>query len=369
MGRRVRYFVPKPLSKEQRVWPRILLKRRLAIGRLVSVILVIVLIVVAASVFLYFRNSPPASNVTLSLESAPNAYDAPIYYGLQQGIFGAQGLNVSVQSGSGTAATIAKVAAGDVDFGLADTPGMIFALANSNITNVRVVAILYQENFYAVFYNKADISTIQDLNGASGAMAAPGSSTLTPMFDLFVKLNGLNLTSMNLQYSSSSLFTYLVAQGKVEFTTNEIHNLPDVQAIASESGIQLGYFLLSDYGVSTYGQALLTTTQMIEQHPGTVQEMVRATMESMIMSEQNPAAAVSALSEAQPQLNSTLLLAGFKLDLSCCTTNATSTTNPLVFGWIDPQKMQQTVNLVVEGLSLKEINATSLYDDSFTTPS
>jgi len=139
--------------------------------------------------------------------------------------------------------------------------------------------------------------------------------------------------------------------------------------VASENGIQLGAFLLSNYGLSTYGEALLTTTQMIQQHPGTVQKMVRATMESVIMSELNPAAAVSALVAAQPQLNSTLTLAGFKLDLSCCTANATSSTNPLAFGWINATRMQQTVNLVVKGLDLRPINATNLYDDSFTTPS
>ena len=340
---------------------------RPAIGRLIIVVLVVAVIAVAAVAILYLQSRQPPSAVTLSLENVPNAYDAPIYYGLQQGYFSAQGLDLAVQAGSGTSATIAKVASGGVEFGLADTPGMIFALANSNITNVRVVAILYQENFYAVFYNKANISTIQDLNGASGALAAPGTSTLTPLFDLFATQNGLNLTSMHLQYSTSSLFTYLVAQGKVEFTTNKIHNLPAVQAVASQNGIQLGAFLLADYGLKTYGEALLTTTQMIQDHPGTVQKMVRATMESVIMSRLNPEAAVTALSAAQPQLNSTLLLAGFKLDLSCCTGNATSSTNPLVFGWVNPQMMQQTVNMVVEGLSLKGINATSLYDDSFTT--
>jgi len=342
---------------------------RPAVARVIIVILVIVVMGVAGLAFLYFQSSPPPSAVTLSLENVPNAYDSPIYYGLQQGVFSAQGLQVVVQSGSGTSGTIAKVASGGVEFGLADTPGMILALANSNITNVRIVAILYQENFYAVFYNKANISTIKGLNGASGALSAPGTSTLTPFFNLFASLNGLNLTSMKLQYSTSSVFTYLVAQGSVEFTTNKIHNLPAVQAVASKKGIQLGDFLLADYGLSTYGEALLTTTQMIQDHPGIVQKMVRATMESVIMSRLNPGAAVSALYEAQPQLNSTLLLAGFKLDLSCCTGNATSATNPLAFGWIDPQKMQQTVSLAVEGLSLRKINATSLYDDSFTTSS
>jgi len=237
------------------------IRRSVAISSKAIALVVVVILVVAAGAYLAYRDSVvPASKTTLSLESAPNAYDAPIYYGLQQGLFANQGLNVTLESGKETAGTIANVASGSVEFGLADTPGMIFALANANITNVRIVAILYQENFYAVFYNKATISSVSDLEGKSGALNDPSISTLTPLFDLFARTNGLNVSSINLQYSTSSLFTYLVAQGKVDFTTNKIHNLPAVQAVAKENGIQIGAFLLSKYGLDTYGEALLTTT-------------------------------------------------------------------------------------------------------------
>jgi NitT/TauT family transport system substrate-binding protein len=346
------------------------LQRKVAISTRLTVLVVVVILVAAAGAYLgYEYTVVPASQVTFSLESAPNAFDAPIYYGLQQGFYKNEGLNVSLQAGKGTAGTISNVASGSVEFGLADTPGMIFALANSNISNVRIVAMLYQQNFYAVFYDKAHIASISDLQGKTGALADPKTSTLTPMFDLFAKMNRLNLSSMTLQYSTSSLFTYLVAQGKADFTTNKIHNLPAVQAVARQNGIQVGAFSLSHYGLDTYGEALLTTTQMIQAHSDVVQKMVKATMEGVIAAESNPSAAVSALVTAQPQLNQTVILPGFELDLSCCTKNATSTTDPLVFGWIDPQRMQQTVSLVVEGLAIRPINASNLYTDGFTKAS
>ena len=344
--------------------------RRSAIGKRFVVLIVVVILVAAGGLYFLAGSTPtPSSKVTLSLESAPNAFDAPIYYGLQQGYFSKQNLNVTVEAGKGTAGTIANVASGNVEFGLADTPGMIFAVSKANITNVRVVAILYQENFYAVFYNKAVISKIADLQGKSGALNAPSISTLTPLFDLFAKINNLNLSSMALQYSTSSLFTYLVAQGKVDFTTNKIHNLPAIQAAAAQNGIQVGAFLLSDYGLKTYGEALLTTTQVIHDHPDVVQKMVTATMQSVIGSEADPSAAVKALVAAQPQLNYSVVYPGFKLDLSCCTKNATSATDPLTFGWINPTQIQQTVSFVVQGLGIPQVNASSLYTDAFTKPS
>jgi NitT/TauT family transport system substrate-binding protein len=246
---------------------------------------------------------------------------------------------------------------------------MIFAVANANITNVRIVSILYQSNFYAVFYNKAVISSISDLDGKSGALNAPSISTLTPLFDVWAKNNGLNTSSMNLQYSTSSLFTYLVAQGKVDFTTNKITNLPAVQDVANQNHIQIGSFLLSQTGLDSYGEALLTTTQMIQQHPDIVQKMVAAVSSSMIGAENNPAAAVSALVKAQPQLNYSVVFPGFQLDLSCCTRTGVSSSEPLVFGYMDPARMQQTVNYVVLGIGAKPINATAIYTDAFTKPS
>ena len=344
--------------------------RRAVATKVAALLIAIILVVViVGAYFLYPRSAGPPTSASLSLESAPNANDAPIYYGVQQGIFSSEGVNVTVEAGKGTSGTIANVADGSVDFGLADTPGMIFAIANANITNVRIVAILYQVNFYAVFYNKAAISNISDLDGKSGALSAPSISTLTPMFDLFAKMNGLNLSSMQLQYSTSSLFTYLVAQGKVDFTTNKITNLPAIQAAAAESGIQVGDFLLSNYGINTYGEALLTTTQMIQQNPSLVQKMVTAVMKSMIAAEGDPTAAVSALVKAQPQLNYSLVLPGFELDLACCTKNASSSTDPLTFGYISPQEISQTVNFVVEGAGIRSVNASTIYTDEFTKPS
>lgn len=330
---------------------------------LTAVVIVVLFSASGVGYWLYLSTPTASRNVTFMLDFAPNSQHAPYYYGVQQGYYKQNGVNLTILPSKGTVAAISAVAAGQVDFALADTSGLIQAVSTSNITNVKIVSMVFAKNFYGVIYNTESIKTPADLAGKSGA-ASVLPNIQTSLFTLFAKLNNVNFSSLKMQYATPGVYGSLLTQGKVQFVTNPVHNLPTLRAAALASGIQLGVFPFSSYGVDVYGQAIITSTQTIQAHPDLVRSFVAATMQSVVGAIRHPQDAVAALTRSQPQLNATTSLAGFESDVNCCMANATGIINTLTFGWIDPTTMQHTVNESVLGFGLKApVNASSLYTD------
>lgn len=63
--------------------------------------------------------------VTLTLNWYPYGEHAPFYYGKQQKIFEKHGIDLDVRAGQGSQKTVQATAAGQTDFGWADTPALL----------------------------------------------------------------------------------------------------------------------------------------------------------------------------------------------------------------------------------------------------
>ena len=68
-----------------------------------------------------------ADKVVLMLNWYVYGEHAPFYYGKEKGIFAAEGIDLDIQEGRGSAVTVQAVAAKTVPFGYADVPTMMKA--------------------------------------------------------------------------------------------------------------------------------------------------------------------------------------------------------------------------------------------------
>lgn len=328
---------------------------------------VLVLLVAGSGLALYYVFSPPSNDVALMLNFLPSPYHAPIYYGQADGVYGQNGIKLSIQPAQNDGESIAEVSAGKVQFGLTDTSNLVQAMANSNITNVRIIAILFQKTLYSVIYNQANISSVSDLQGkVAGAVSPDNGGIITPLFNIMAEANGVDLSSIHWEYSSAVIHNALLTTGKVDFILSVASNLPALQATAAEDGIHLGEFNYADYGVDGYGLALITSTQMISQHRDLVSRFVLSTMQSLQDAMASPSAAAAAMVAEQPQLNVTQVLVGLQIDLKCCSESTSGMSSPLQLGWINAGLMQQTVETDMSGLNITAaINPSVLYTNEF----
>lgn len=301
------------------------------------------------------------------LENTPQARDAPLYYGIQQGYYAQNGIDLTINTLANTQLGLSALEEGKVDFAISDPSNLVLFSNSGNLTNLRMVSLNYQKNTVAVIYNNATISKPSDLNGKAGAMANPSTSSLSALWGLFVKANNLNTSSMQITYASGMTETgSLLLTGKVQFVVTTNENLPTYNQEGAASGLKFGAFLMANYGVQLSGFALVTTESLIQQQPGLVQSMVNATDESFVKAVESPQAAINALVDANPQLNATTTLIGFQLTLGCCTLNVTALTHPLQYGWFDPDTIQQTITNVEMAENITtSLPATNFYTDAF----
>src|SRR5579875_2850154 len=128
--------------------------RRHAISKSIAVlVIVVILVVVAIGAYFVLNPSSSTQQTTLMLDFSPTGYHALFYYGLDHGIYSSNGINLTILAGSGSANTVAAVASGKADFGFADTGTLAVAAATTNVSNVRIVAMVFQTTPGVVIYN------------------------------------------------------------------------------------------------------------------------------------------------------------------------------------------------------------------------
>jgi NitT/TauT family transport system substrate-binding protein len=187
------------------------------------------------------------------------------------------------------------------------------------------------------------------------------------LFAVLAKLNNLNTSSITRVDASASTYNALVALGQVDFIIGTVNRFPELQPLASQNKVTLGEFTFVQYGLDIYGDALVTSTDMIQNHPDIVGNFVQASLRSVQDAAEDPQAAVASVIHYNPQLNFSLSLLDFKAEVAyTLPPDVNSTKNPLTLGWTDPVKMQQTSDTVLEGYGIGPgFNATAIYTNQF----
>ena len=332
----------------------------------VAALVIVIFVLSGIGYVLYEQTAIAPNTIKLALGFTPNGEYAPVYYGVARGIYRQHGVNLTVIPESSHTGAISSLVAGGVDFALVSPKEVVDYAAHNNAADLVMVASAYARDDLAVVYNAASITSISDLEGKSGAMLSPAAGSIRGAFGLFAEANHLNVSSMNLQYDTVTTSDDLLLSGSVQFIVVAIQNLGEVQAAGYSKGLTFGYFVMSERGFVSAGDALVTTRAMVQQHPDVVRDFVDASMQSLVSAYSDQAAAVRDLVTANPQLNETATLKDYQNLLACCSLNPTNQTNPLQYGWMDPRLMQLTVNneIIADNLNVT-LNATSIYTDEF----
>ena len=341
--------------------------RKHAVGRVLAAAVIIIVVGLSGlGYILYQQTSIKPSTVSLGLDFTPNAGDAPLFYGVAEGIYKANNVNLTIIPGTSVGATVAALEAGKFDFALVSPSSVVDYVANNNVTDIQMVAMEYARSGLVVVFNNASITKISDLDGKSGSMVSPAQGDILGDFKIFAQANNLNVSSMNLQFNPVSTSDQLFLSGKVQFIVVAVNNLGTLRPPAAAAGITLGYFVLADNGLPAAGIAIATTRSMIQQNPNTVRNFVKATMQSLVQAYKNQAAAVADLVKANPQLNQSATLQGYQTLLQTTSIDPTGLSSPLQYGWIDASYMQQTVNTEIVADNLKlTLDATTIYTNQF----
>ncbi|MFI8811514.1 MULTISPECIES: ABC transporter substrate-binding protein [unclassified Streptomyces] len=297
--------------------------------------------------------------VTLTLNWYPYGEHAPFYYGEQQKIFEKHGIDLDIRAGQGSQKTVQATAAGQTDFGWADTPALLAGVDQG--VKVKSLGVFLQTTPASVqSFDAKGIQSPADLKGRT--IAGTAGDALSKTFPIFLKKNSIGASDVTVQNTDPAGKIAAVISGRTDGLLGYASDQgPTMQDKAKKP---VSYLRFSENGLNFYSNGLLAGQRILASEPDLAGRMVRAVSESWAAAEKAPGPAVAAMDGASEQLPPKTVLADqFRTTLTLLHTEATKDKAPGVNTEAD---WQQTIDVFAEAGMVTEPGAVSEYWDQKT---
>lgn len=297
--------------------------------------------------------------VTLTLNWYPYGEHAPFYYGKQQKIFERHGIDLDVRAGQGSQKTVQATAAGQSDFGWADTPALLAGVDQG--VKVKSLGVFLQTTPASVqSFDAKGIAAPGDLKGRT--IAGTAGDALSKTFPIFLKKNGIGESDVKVQNTDPAGKIAAVISGKTDGLLGYASDQgPTMQDKAKKP---VSYLRFSEHGLNFYSNGLLAGQKILTAKPELAQRMVRAVSEAWAAAAKEPGPAVAAMEGASEQLPpKSVLSEQFATTLTLLHTEATEGKAPGVNTEAD---WQQTIDVFAEAGMVASPKAVADYWDAKT---
>ena len=221
----------------------------------------------------------------------------PFYYGKDRGFYTAEGIDVTLNEGRGSANTVQVVAAGSDTFGLADSSSVILT-ASKGADVKSVISLLNSTGFAVISMASTGIRTPKDLEGKRLAVS-PGDP-LGQLFQAVAAVNKLDMSKITLVQVDPAAKVVSVLEKKADAL---LGGADDQYFLIKQRGIEPAALRFADVGANIVGMTVLTKGELIKAKPDLVRRFVRASIRSWEEAKKNPGAAVDAALKVKPDLN------------------------------------------------------------------
>ncbi|MCB8889280.1 ABC transporter substrate-binding protein [Vreelandella malpeensis] len=292
---------------------------------------------------------------------------APFLMAKEKGYFADEGLDVQIDSGSGSAGAINRVASGAYEMGFGDLNAVVEFLAeNPDGPGVSGVYVLYDGTPAAVLARKdRGIETPADLVGKR--IAAPAFDTGYRAWAAFAAANGLEADAVAWQNVDPTLRETLLARGDVDaitgFSFTSLLNLEE-RGLGEEA---LTIMAFPDFGVPLYGNAIIASDAFAEAHPEAVEGFLRAFDRALADTFADPEAAVAFVAQRDGLIDTEMETRRLKLALESVVN--TPYTREHGVGGVDEARLEQAIALVADVFELPTVpSAEQVFTARFLPP-
>lgn len=291
---------------------------------------------------------------------------APYFVAIDKGYYKAEGLDVTIDPGSGSVEGINRVASGNYPFGFADINSLIKYRDNPKNAAIQAVMMVYDTPaFSIVALKKSGIAKPKDIEGKIlGAPAADGAFAQWP---IFVNANKIDNSKVRIENVGFPVREPMLAQGKVDAITgfwfSSFMNLK-ANGVKPEDIVVL---MMRDFGVDLYGNAIIVNPEFAKANPKAVSGFVRATLRGIQDTIKNPEAAIDSLMKRNAIANRDAELERLKLALE------RNFVSPDVLkaglGGVDVKRLERSIEQI--GLTFTYTNkpkAADIFSDQYLPP-
>jgi NitT/TauT family transport system substrate-binding protein len=225
------------------------------------------------------------------------------YWAQDKGYFKAEGLDVTIDQGEGSAATVTRIMSGTYDAGFGDMNAIIQNAATKPGQTPMMVYMIYSRAPFALLTKTASpIKTIKDMEGRK--LGSPPGGAALKLLPLLAKKNNLDAAKVEVTQVAPNLQEQLLIQGQVDvsavFTATSYMNLV---ALKLDPDKDFRWIYYADFGLDLYSNGVMVSPKLSKEKPEAVKGLVRAINRALKEAVADPDAAIALLAAQEPLIN------------------------------------------------------------------
>lgn len=290
-----------------------------------------------------------------------------VFWAKDKGYFAKEGLDVTIDQGTGSAATVTRIVSNTYDAGFGDMNAIIQLAGTKPGTAPVMVYMVYNTPPFALIVKKdSPIKTLKDLEGRK--MGTPAGGSAGQLFPALAALNGIDVTKVSTVNMQPQLQEQMLVKGDVDFSA-----IFTVTSYANLIGMKMDplkdfrWFYFSDHGIDLYSNGIMVSKALITEKPKAVAGLVRALNKAMIEVAAKPAAGVKEMLKVEPLMNEDIETK--RLEFALKTHFVSKETDANGMGDVSDARMEKAIKLLVDTYKLPNTPAVKdVFDRSFLPP-
>jgi NitT/TauT family transport system substrate-binding protein len=293
--------------------------------------------------------------------------DAAFLVAKDKGYFAEAGLDVTIDQGEGSAATVTRIMGGAYDAGFGDINAIIQNAATRPAESPVMVYMMWNRPPFAIVTKATSgIKAAKDLEGRVVG-GAPGTPT-TRMFPVFAKKNGIDLAKVKFQNMAPNLQEPMLIRDQIDaamvFNITSYFNLVQNR---QDPDKDYRWFTFGDHGLDLYSNGMMVSRRLIKDNPKAVAGLVRAVNRAAVEVAADQNTAMAAVQRYDNLVDMTVERRRLVFSL---TNLMTSSENAEIgLGDLKDDRLAAAIGMIVEGYELPRVPAPSeVFDRSFLPP-
>jgi NitT/TauT family transport system substrate-binding protein len=216
-----------------------------------------------------------------------------------RGYYKAEGIDLTIDQGSGSGAAVPLVANGTYDVGFGDINALIELAGRKPEDAPIAVYVMYNQPPFTVAV-KADspIKAPKDFEGRTLGGAA--NDAALKLFPALCKLAKIDCSKVKITNMQPNLREQMLMQGQVDGAFGYVNTIRFSAKLMGVEESQLRFINYGDYGMDLYSNAIIVSKKLVKERPEAVRGLVRAINKGLQDSLKDIDAAVAAVAKREP---------------------------------------------------------------------
>jgi len=327
---------------------------------------VISCILAALAAALAATAAPAQTSVKFALDWKFEGPAAPYFVAIDKGYYKAEGLDVTIDSGPGSVAGIARVAAGTYPIGFFDINSLVkFRDQNPGKAVTSVLMVYDKPPFAIATTTKTGIKKPKDLEGR--VLGAPAPDGAYAQWKAFVKENNIDAAKVKIENIGFPVREPMLADGKVDAITGfsfSMHFNLMQKGLKPEDIVTM---LMADHGLVLYGNAIMVNPDYAKANPKVVSGFVRATIKGVLDTVKDPDGAIKSVMKRNETGNEAIELERLKMSLR--DNFVTPWVKANGFGGVDMERLKKSIDQIALTYDFKNRpTAEDIFDSQYLPP-